>query len=145
MKIRSIAIVLATAGTLLATAASASASTASSHVYHAGKCHASGQDALCFTPDRTARAPVNMHAHLDASPSQYVEVQWNIDCQTRDGGFASSDGDVTRKAPFRVKVKLPVGHPVSCDIDGNAELMGSSPNGFDGSGYVSLRFTYHRR
>lgn len=145
MKIRSIAIVLATAGTLLATAVSASASTAAGgHVYKAGKCTASGQDASCQLPVRNMRRPRSAFAHVTASPAQSVLVSLDVTCFARSGASASSSPSATVQSPDRYKIRLPMRRPHSCSINGFAQLEGVGNPGF-GNGTVSLRITYHRR
>lgn len=92
--------------------------------------HASGDYAIAQTT-ATANNPSGIELQIQATPSQWGRVTWEVVCQEVGGGAGSKNGQSTRSLPTVEMLSLPA-PSTSCIVSANVQISGS------GSAVISI-------
>ena len=85
--------------------------------------HATGDYAVA-SASGTANSPHRVAVVVSATPSQRVQVSWNLVCSETGGGVGSKSGQVTVSAPTTVPIPLPA-PSTSCIVSTVGQLQAS--------------------
>jgi len=92
-------------------------------VHQFGSCRAQGDFATCVASG-TAHHPVTIRVHVSASPSQQVDVAWDMTC-SKGLGAGGKSGQFTAGTPVNRVLHHPYKHPDMCIVSADAQLSGS--------------------
>lgn len=125
-----VVLAVAVAGTLAASALTASVLTVAAHAGAA----AATSGVFCHTPAtarpscylaESVRMPLSASVQVTAEPAQNATVSWTTSCQ-RNGNPTSTTGTVTAMTPFQARMPIPRGNAADCSLTASVTADGSA-------------------
>lgn len=83
-------------------------------------CRAEGDYAICIASG-TAKRPLTIRVHVSTSPSQRVDVYWDMVC-SKGLGAGGKQGHFSARAPISRVIPHPYRRPDSCTVATSAQL-----------------------